>query len=177
MKIVNFEFKAIADDIDKLEKKLIKLNPKFIGEDHQVDTYFKTQGGRLKLREGKIENALIYYERENTKAARQSDVLLYKTEQGKTLKDILTKVNGIKVVVDKKRKIYFIDNVKFHFDTVMELGTFVEVEAIDETGKKGIDELKKQCDFYFSFFELSEKDYINNSYSDLLLQKRREPEK
>ena len=50
----------------------------------------------------------------------------------KTLKEILIKTLGIKAVVDKRRKIYFINNVKFHFDTVKDLGTFVEVEAIDK---------------------------------------------
>ncbi len=171
MKILNFEFKAIASDLDKLEKKLMELNPKFIGEDDQTDTYFEINKGRLKLREGKIENALIYYERENTQGARQSEILLYKHEPDKTLKEILTRLHGIKTVVNKKRKIYFIDNVKFHFDTVRGLGTFVEVEAIDNTGETGIEKLKKQCDFYFSFFKLNEADYAESSYSDLLLQK------
>jgi adenylate cyclase class IV len=44
------------------------------------------------------------------------------------------KVHGIKVIVQKKRRIYFIGNVKFHFDTIAELGTFIEVEAIDKDG-------------------------------------------
>ena len=40
---------------------------------------------------------------------------------------------GYKAVVDKRRKIYFIGNVKFHFDTVDGLGTFVEVEPSTKT--------------------------------------------
>jgi len=31
---------------------------------------------------------------------------------------MLVKSNGVLVEVDKKRKIYFIDNVKFHLDDV-----------------------------------------------------------
>ncbi len=171
MKILNFEFKAISNDLDKLEQKLLELGPLFIGEDYQTDTYFKVNEGRLKLREGKIENALIYYERANSKGAKQSDVLLYKHTPDKALKNILIKLHGIKITVDKRRKIYFIENVKFHFDKVKELGTFVEVEAIDNTGEIGLDKLKKQCDFYFQFFELKKEDYIDNSYSDLLIEK------
>jgi adenylate cyclase class IV len=76
MQILNFEFKAKAIELDTLEKKFLKLNPKFIGEDNQTDTYFNVAKGRLKPREGNIENALIWYERENTAAAKQSDVLL-----------------------------------------------------------------------------------------------------
>ncbi len=171
MKILNFEFKAITNDLDKLEKKLAELDPLFIGEDYQTDIYFKVNDGRLKLREGKIENALIYYERENSIGAKQSDVLLYKHAPDKALKEILIKLHGVKIIVDKRRRIYFIENVKFHFDTVKELGTFVEVEAIDNTGEIGLDKLKKQCDFYFQFFGLKKEDYINNSYSDLLTEK------
>ncbi len=171
MSHVNFEFKARAANIKQLEEKLLTLNPFFKGEDHQTDTYFNVEVGRLKLREGNIENALIWYDRQNIADAKQSDIILYQHQPDKSLKDILIKMHGIKVVVDKTRRIYFIDNVKFHFDLVKELGTFVEVEAIDSNGSIGIDKLKQQCDFYFNFFELNKSDFENYSYSDLLLEK------
>src|SRR5665811_1853421 len=104
--ILNFEFKAKTTELDNLEKKLLELNPKLIGEDNQTDTYFNVTTGRLKLREGNIENSLIYYERQNTAGAKQSDVLLYRHNPDKTLKDILIKLHGIKVIVEKIRKIY-----------------------------------------------------------------------
>ena len=56
MPILNIEFKARAKDIAALETILQQHDPRFIGEDHQVDTYFNVQTGRLKLREGNIEN-------------------------------------------------------------------------------------------------------------------------
>jgi predicted adenylyl cyclase CyaB len=168
MKITNYEFKARATDLTELEQKLKKLNPLFKGEDHQTDTYFNVPDGRLKLREGNIENALIYYERENSLGAKQSSVLLYKHNPDKSLKEILTKLFGIKVVVDKKRKIYFIDNVKIHLDIVEGLGTFIEVEAIDSTGNIGVENLKEQCEKYFLYFGLRESDFVDKSYSDLL---------
>jgi predicted adenylyl cyclase CyaB len=172
MSIINIEFKAKANNIKQLEEKLLELNPLFKGEDHQIDTYFNVATGRLKLREGNIENALIYYERENTADAKQSNVLLYQHQPDISLKNMLIKLHGIKIVVDKIRRIYFIENVKFHFDLVKELGTFVEVEAIDKTGEIGIEKLKQQCSFYFNFFELKDDHYINYSYSDLLIQKK-----
>ena len=170
MPIINFEFKAKANNLYVLENKLLTLNPKFIGEDHQIDTYFNVTKGRLKLREGNIENALIYYERENTTDAKQSDIALYKHTPDKSLKELLTKVHGIKTVVDKRRKIYFIDNVKFHFDLVQQLGTFVEVEAIDTDGTIGIEKLQEQCTYYAGFLGIQPSDYIAFSYSDLLLE-------
>ena len=75
------------------------------------------------------------------------------------------------MIVDKKRRIYFIDNVKFHFDEVQGLGSFIEVEAID-TGKINLDRLKMQCDSYASFFDIAPSQYISNSYSDMLIEKK-----
>ncbi len=167
---VNFEFKAKAGDIARLEEKLKALNPDFKGEDHQVDTYFNVGAGRLKLRQGNIENSLIYYEREDTAGPKQSDILLYQHLPDPALKDILIRTLGVKTVVDKKRRIYFIENVKFHFDQVEGMGSFVEVEAIDRDGTIGLEKLKEQCSFYARLFELQNDSYIANSYSDMVLE-------
>ncbi|MEJ7675352.1 MAG: hypothetical protein WKF59_22250 [Chitinophagaceae bacterium] len=102
MSILNFEFKAKTEDLEDLENKLLLFNPIYIGEDNQTDTYFNVTQGRLKLREGNIENALIYYERQNKAGAKQSDILLYKHNPDYSLKDILIKLHGIKVIVEKK---------------------------------------------------------------------------
>ncbi len=169
MNIKNFEFKAKVNDLNIYEEKLLTLNPVFKGEDHQKDTYFNVTKGRLKLREGNIENALINYNRENTANAKLSEVILYQHTPDKALKDILKIQLGIKIVVDKRRRIYFIDNVKFHFDTVATLGTFIEVEAIDNKEQFSITELKVLCDYYFTFFGLQKTDLIEQSYSDLML--------
>ena len=74
-------------------------------------------------------------------------------------------------MVDKKRKIYFINNVKFHFDTVEGLGTFVEVEAIDKDGSIGKEKLQAQCDEYAALFGIDAEDYCSVSYSDMILEK------
>jgi predicted adenylyl cyclase CyaB len=83
----------------------------------------------------------------------------------------LTKALGIKLIVTKQRKIYFIENVKFHFDHINELGSFVEVEAIDKDGSIGIEKLKKQCDYYIRLFGITQDQFIAESYSDLLVKK------
>ena len=169
---INYEFKAKRDDTDQLEAILQNLSPKFAGTDHQVDTYFNIPNGRLKLREGNIEYSLIHYERKDSAGAKQSDVTLYHPVPDTALKQVLEKSLGILVVVDKKRKIYFIDNVKFHFDEVEGLGRFVEVEAIDKDGTIGIEKLKEQCNVYAHLFKLRKDEYIAGSYSDLLLAKK-----
>ena len=166
---LNIEFKAGTNNLKEMEEKLLSLNPVFIGEDHQKDTYYNVAEGRLKLREGNIENALIWYQREDTAGAKQSDILLYKHAPDDALKKILIKLHGIKIIVDKIRKIYFIENVKFHFDRVEGLGTFIEVEAIDSTGEIGIEKLKEQCDFYINYFDIQQSDFMHKSYSDMMM--------
>ena len=167
---LNIEFKAKAIDIKALEEKLLSLHPQYVGEDHQKDSYYNVSVGRLKLREGNIENALIWYNREDLSGAKQSDILLYKHAPDDALKKILMKLHGIKIIVDKVRKIYFVDNVKFHFDKVEGLGTFIEVEAIDDNGSIGIEKLKSQCDYYIDFFEIKQTDFMKKSYSDMLME-------
>lgn len=169
---INYEFKARCTDINRMENILLKRNPLFIGVDHQTDTYFNVQTGRLKLREGTIENALIHYERTDVAGAKQSNVLLYQHAPHPALKQILIAALSVKVIVAKKRKIYFIDNIKFHFDQVEGLGTFIEVEAIDKEATMSLPTLQQQCAEYISLFEVSSNDFVAESYSDLLLAKK-----
>lgn len=168
---INFEFKARHHNIEEAESILQGEQPLFAGEDHQIDTYFNVPNGRLKLREGTIEQALIFYQRTNVAGAKQSDVILYQHPADASLKQILVQSLGVKTVVDKRRRIYFIGNVKFHFDTVLGLGTFVEVEAIDKDGSTRVEKLKEQCRHYQQLLGIKEEDFIAGSYSDLLLAK------
>ena len=168
MPIMNVEIKARCTNQDRIRNILMSKGAAFRGIDHQIDTYFNTVHGRLKLREGTIENYLIFYKRDNVAGPKQSEILLYKTIPGASLKEILRSALGVLIVVDKTREIYFIDNVKFHIDSVVDLGTFVEIEAIDTDGAIGIEELTRQCNFYRALFDIKDQDLITSSYSDLL---------
>lgn len=166
--IRTIEFKARSNKNKELERLLEPFSPRFVGEDVQTDTYFLVPHGRLKLREGTIENALIHYHRSNVAGAKQSDVLLYQHQPDKRLKEILTAALGIKTIVVKQRRIWFVENVKFHFDQVEGLGFFVEVEAIDTDGSLGLEKIQQQCSFYAQLFTIQPQDYVAHSYSDLL---------
>jgi len=170
MNIKNFEFKAKVDELEKYENKILTLNPEFEGVKHQIDTYFNTELGRLKLRESNDENSLINYDRENISGSKESQIILYQHKPNVALKNILTRQLGVKIIVDKKRRIYFIDNVKFHFDNVDGLGTFIEVEAIDRNEEFTTEELKEQCNKYFNFFQLTKSNLVDKSYSDLIIE-------
>jgi adenylate cyclase, class 2 len=168
MSHTNIEIKARCHNPEAIEALLLEHKARFIGLDHQIDTYFNTPNGRLKLREGNIENALIFYNRPNQAGPKQSDIILYKTQPKASLKALLTQANGILAVVDKNRKIFFIDNVKFHLDTVEGLGHFVEIEAIDDNGDIGYEKLLKQCSFFMELFNITEADLMTDSYSDMV---------
>ncbi|MHA2245519.1 MAG: class IV adenylate cyclase [Candidatus Hodarchaeales archaeon] len=174
----NIEFKARCSNPEKIKDILVSRQADFQGVDHQVDSYFNVNSGRFKLREGKIENTLIYYERKDTKKPKQSNINLFplNSNSSSSLKEILTRSLGVLVVVKKQRAIYFINNIKFHIDIVEELGSFIEVEAIDVDGTIGIVKLQEQCQFFLELFGVSEENLISSSYSDLLLQKLKNKE-
>jgi predicted adenylyl cyclase CyaB len=173
MEHINIEIKAKCSSHEKIREILTSRHADFQGTDHQIDTYFKVNNGRLKLREGNIENFLIYYERENKKGPKLSNITLFKSTPESPLKPILIGSCGILVVVDKIREIYFLENVKFHIDTVKELGTFIEIEAIDKDATIGKEKLNEQCNEYLKLFNISKSDLISISYSDLLLEKQK----
>lgn len=169
MSFLNVEIKARCCNPEQIRNYLRAHQADFKGVDEQTDTYFNTTSGRLKLREGNIENNLIYYERDNQAGPKNSHFKLIKVGDAAGLKEALEKSIGIKVVVKKKREIYFIKNVKFHIDDVPGLGSFMEIEASNKTAPLSQEELKKQCDFYLEEFKIKSEDLIEHSYSDMFL--------
>ena len=169
MELINIEIKARVKDLEQLNKKLLDLKADFKGLDRQIDTYFRVNHGRLKQREGSIEKSLIFYERPEVDDLKRSAVLLKKmTEEDGILSRQLEAALGIKVVVDKERRIYFIDNVKFHLDEVKNLGSFAEIEAIGQPGQE--EELSRQCRYYMKVLGIVKKDLIDKSYSDMIIK-------
>ena len=168
---LNIEIKAKCNNPITIKEILKKHQADFKGVDHQIDTYFKVANGRMKLREGNIETALIQYNRPNQAGPKKSDYVLYHPHPDSSLKQLLTQANGVLVVVDKLRSIYFIDNVKFHVDEVKDLGSFMEIEVIDSDGSNDEGKLLEQCQFYLNLLGIEESDLIENSYSDMILQK------
>jgi len=168
--LINIEIKAKCPDPAGIRNILLNRKADFKGSDHQIDTYFKVKTGRLKLREGNIENGLIYYEREDNTLPKQSNYLLHKINPDNNLKDILFKVFEVLVIVDKQREIYYISNVKFHIDEVKGLGSFVEIEATDTGGINENNVLKEQCSQYMKLFEIDKENLVSCSYSDMILQ-------
>jgi adenylate cyclase, class 2 len=169
MHVLNVELKARCNHLDIIRTKLTRWGAQFFGIDQQTDTYFKTSQGRLKLREGNIEYALIYYERNNQADPKPSSVILYEMKAGDdSLKELLSLLLGVDGEVNKTREIYYIDNVKFHLDQVHQLGTFIEIEAADEESVYDKETLTEQCTVYSQALEITPSALVSESYLDLL---------
>jgi len=171
MSHVNVEIKAHCAEPDAVRRRLIALGADFQGTDHQVDTYFRVRNGRLKLREGIIENQLIWYTRDQA-APKLSEVMFCDTQAGTPVKEILKQSLGVLAVVEKEREIYNIDNVKFHLDVVAGSMSFVEIEAIDRDGSLGVKHLNEQCRQYRDAFRIDDRDLLEGSYVDLIMHRQ-----
>jgi len=171
MNILNVEIKARCADPDRIRRILESLDARYLGRDHQIDSYYLAQNGRLKLRQGTIENALIAYSRDNLSGPKKSQVVLYQTHDAAALKEVLDAALVTDVIVDKERDIYFVGHVKFHLDRVSDLGVFVEIEAIDESGQKTEIQLRHDCAYFLKKLGIDHSDLLTDSYSDMLRDK------
>ena len=168
MSHLNVEIKARCNRPDAVRRILRQRGADFKGTDRQVDTYFRCRSGRLKLREGNIENSLIHYDRADEPGPKEARVWLCRLRPDPALRELLSRALGVRTVVRKTREIYFIDNVKFHIDDVEGLGGFVEIEAIDLAGALGREAMHAQCREYQELFGIRQEDLVADSYSDML---------
>ncbi len=168
----NLEVKAKVEDVSLLEKIAIDIGAMFDNDFVQVDTYFGIPDGRLKMREfgdGKAE--LIFYRRGETSEKRWSNYEIVPVCEVGKLKNLLAKIFGLKVVVEKRRKVYLYKNARIHLDKVSGLGDFVEFEVIYKGDEKQAEEL---MEFLIQGFGLKRENFVKVSYSDLLIQKQKE---
>jgi len=165
---VLIEIKARCPDPERVRSVLASAGARRVGLDHQVDTYYGVERGRLKLRRGNIENNLIYYQRADGKRPKRSDVSLYPSSDPDQLHDLLSQAFGVWRTVDKKREIYFHENVKLHVDEVEHLGAFVEIEVIEDSDDADEEHMRAICRDWMLRLGVREQDLVATSYSDLI---------
>ncbi len=173
VKHLNIEIKAHCRRPERVRQVLREAGAVFRGTDEQTDVYFRVPKGRLKLRQGTIENALIFYERPDEAGPKRSDVFLYPAAESGLLREVLEKALGVLAVVRKRREIYFLKNIKFHLDSVEGLGDFAEIEVMDTEGSGDCEGLRRQCEDFMRRFGIETKDLLERSYSDMILEKGR----
>jgi homotetrameric cytidine deaminase len=128
----NVEIKAVDPDPARTLDRALALGAEDHGELVQRDTYFRVANGRLKLREEEPrgEAHLIAYERADEGQARLSSYRLVAVADPEALRTALAGTVGVRVVVDKRRRLLLYENVRIHLDEVAGLGSFVELEAM-----------------------------------------------
>ena len=167
----NIEIKAKIKDtasfIDKM-KEMTNKEPLIL---EQKDTYFNCSNGRLKLREELPDSSeLIFYNRSNDSSPKLST---YKRLQNidPSFVELLTEAYGTKIIVKKKRYVFFIDQTRIHVDQVEDLGTFIEFEVVLKDNQS-VDDGQKIANDLLSKIGISKESLISHSYSDLLLNKK-----
>ncbi|CEG13205.1 conserved hypothetical protein [groundwater metagenome] len=168
--MLEVEVKAKIKNPDKFEKKLTKINAKFLKREIQEDVYFnhpcrdfaKTDEA-LRIRKIGNETFLTYKGKRLDAEAKTREEIEIKC--GEEISEILTRL-GFKAVanVKKSRTEYLFENLHICVDDVEQLGNFVEIEGKKLTDNDKIFEILK-------FFGIEKSESIIKSYPELLTEK------
>lgn len=167
----NLELKVKCKDHRAALYAVKMLDAKYEGILKQRDVYFNLSPGRLKLRTiNADEHQLIFYKRSNRASAKFSNYYISKITHPKRARMLLKEIFGIKIIVNKLRKLYIWQNVRIHLDSVNSLGKFIEFEIVCKSLKdeKGSFEKMK---YLKNIFNISNNDILRSSYSDMLIRK------
>jgi adenylate cyclase len=168
----NVEIKAFAPNFDEVSSKAKSLSaaaPEII---EQVDVFFRTARGRLKLRFlSPTRGELIFYQRADQAGPKTSVYSIYSTSNPADLRAVLSATYGEDLTVEKVRTLYQIGRTRVHLDSVKHLGQFVELEVVLEDGEAaetGIAEAHRLMDD----LGIQQEALIDEAYADLLRSKQ-----
>lgn len=172
--MLEIEVKAPCDDLKRIEERLKELGARFKKEVVQSDAYlshpsrdFGVTDEALRIRREGEEYTLYYKGPKLDKETKTREEIGSPVPGPDSLKEILQRLGfGIVAEVEKRRRIYMLQDVEVSLDDVNGLGGFVELEVQDrelEEGKAMIRALMK---------ELGLEKTERSSYLELLLEKR-----
>jgi adenylate cyclase, class 2 len=153
------------------ERIAARLGAHPLWEDWQVDTYFETPQGKLKLRESGLKGAeLIPYLKAEEGGTKRSDYVCIPVVDPALTKGLLSQLLGVRCRVAKRRKVFLLGNVRIHLDEVEQLGRFLEFEAVfDDKTQEELPEHVRVKELLVEF-GIAEEDLIRGSYPELLIQ-------
>ncbi len=160
----DFTLKSQVEDLARLEEILIKSGSKFIGSDKQKDTYFETDRGKLKLRQGTLENLITHYERIEEDGIERTLVFRYDLNPTADAIQILFSDHKVIGVIEKERKIFYVGDVKVHLDTLPDKRMFVELEAIDRTDLVDAAVLRDKCGAVKEMLGIKDQHLVKTGY-------------
>jgi len=139
----------------------------------QRDTFFRCPRGRLKLREMAVgetaagQAELIFYERADVAAARQSDYEIAPVADPAALGILLDRALGATTVVEKTRLLFHVGQTRVHLDAVMGLGDFLEVEVVLWPGQSAA-EGQAIAAALMRQLGINAADLVEKAYADML---------
>jgi adenylate cyclase class IV len=168
----NLEIKAVDPDPPGTLAAALALDVEDHGVLRQRDTYFHAVQGRLKLREAPPAPAeLIAYARGDLSGPKVSTYRIVPVADPAALVAALGDALGVRVVVEKARRLLTWRNVRIHLDEVAGLGAFVELEAI-AAGVGGLEAERAKVEELLRALGVPEDRLVAPGYADLLELRR-----
>jgi adenylate cyclase class IV len=166
----NLELKAIDRDRGGSLEICRELGGEDRGILHQEDVYFDVPRGRLKLRRERCAAAhLIAYERSDDFGPRESRYRIVEVEDDIELEAALASTLGVKVVVQKARRLFLYEGVRIHLDRVADLGNFIELEGVSGLSDADTGRLEMVLAELRRSLDIRDADLVGDSYCDLVL--------
>lgn len=167
--LVEVKARCAEADTERLRRRVLDIGSKYVGTFHQIDTYFDSPRGYLKLRETEDRpSMLIYYDREKTAEPKESSVLIVEVPNPSDLKKLLKTSLGVRSVVEKSRRIFHFKGTEIHLDLVKSLGTFIELERLTKKEPNALRKSRRAVILLMKELGINEGDLVKDSYSDLL---------
>lgn len=165
----NVEVKVRCADLAAARAAALRVGAQPHADEEQVDTYFSTRAGRLKLRViGGARAELIPYLRADLAGARRSDYRVIPVPDAEGTRRLLAQLLGVQRVVRKRREVLLWRNVRIHLDRVDTLGSFLELEAVFD-GSAGAEALQRDAvAWLLRELGLAQEPAIAGSYETLL---------
>jgi predicted adenylyl cyclase CyaB len=165
----NLEIKARCADLDAARARALALGARPVGVDRQLDTYFRTAAGRLKLRESQLSGGqLVPYLRPDIPGPRRADYRVVPVEDPESLKALLSAILHVHRVVEKQREIWLLDNVRIHLDRVAGLGAFLELEAVFDGSPAAEAAERQKLERLMGALGIRDPDLVDGSYEGLI---------
>jgi adenylate cyclase, class 2 len=165
----NHELKAREPDLALAAERCAAIGAVPQGTMTQLDTYFDVTHGKLKLREyGTAPAELIQYQRADGKE-RLSNYRVIACAEPAVLRAALTDALGVRVSVQKTRRLFLWRGVRIHLDDVAGLGTFVELEA--PIGDDRDDEASALIAELRAALQITDERLVTDGYADQLIRK------
>ena len=163
----NIEIKARVSNPERLRELAERLSDTPPETIEQHDIFFPSPHGRLKLRQfSEQAGELISYSRTDVAGTKQSDYAIARTSAPTDLLAVLSSALGVQRTVVKTRVLLRAGQTRIHLDSVLGLGSFVELEVVLGAGQQPEDGHRIAREL-MSALEIQDGDLREGGYADL----------